>query len=79
MGWSWHLLVRGGRVLVMYDVGKEVVVVGGGDGGGVRPNKAMRGHGKNQAKQRRRSRKMRGGREAIAYFSLLRSEMDVYY
>ena len=71
MGWSWHLLVRGGRVLVVYDVGKEVVEVLG--------QTKQEKQGKNQAKQRRRSRKMRGGREAIAYFSLLRSEMDVYY
>ena len=40
MGWSWQFLVSGGRFLVVYDVGKEVVMVGGGDGGGVRPNKA---------------------------------------
>ena len=68
-------MVRGGEGGAFVDGG----AVAGGGGGDVGPSKAMRGHGKNQAKQRRRSRKMRGGREAIAYFSLLRSEMDVYY
>ena len=60
MGWSWHLLVRGGRVSVVYDVGKEVVVVGGGDGGGVRPNKAREARQKSSKtieKGRRKERK----------------------
>ena len=61
---AWPVMVRGGGGLVLDGVGKEVVVVGGGDGGGVRPSKAR----ETWQKSLKMKRKEEKEGEAIAYF-----------